>query len=173
MVWSSPQSQQRIIMVSSEDARSQWRRTSEAAALVATQLGLPDGWLLSVPTKVFLCVGQKKLLGCCVSEEVAWARRTVLLEPAASSTAEDSGGGVLRCEEAAVPAVCGVRAVWVHGSARRQGIASHLLDVVRCVCCDEGRDPSGLRVWWVASRRPSQTVGAFENSTLHLLKAYG
>jgi len=144
VVWSCPQSQQRIILMTAEDAPAQWRRTKEAAALVATQLGLADDWLLSVPAKVFLCVGSNnKLLGCCVSEELAWAHRTVLEEreqPSAATSDDggqrtDSGGGasVRRREEAAVPAVCGVRAVWVHRSARRQGLATRLLDAVRCV----------------------------------------
>jgi N-acetyltransferase len=141
VVWSCPQSQQRILLVTAEDAPVQWRRTKDAAALVATQLGLATGWLLSVPAKVFLCVGSnKKLLGCCVSEELAWAHRTVLEEPSAATGDDgaqrtDSCGGasVRRREQAAVPAMCGIRAVWVHRCARRQGLATRLLDAVRCV----------------------------------------
>ncbi|KAK8944398.1 hypothetical protein KSP39_PZI008559 [Platanthera zijinensis] len=40
-------------------------------------------------------------------------------------------GGALICEEEAVPAKCGVRAIWVVSSCRRKRIASQLMDAVR------------------------------------------
>ncbi|KAI4348887.1 hypothetical protein L6164_009553 [Bauhinia variegata] len=40
-------------------------------------------------------------------------------------------GGAILCENQAVAAVCGIRAIWVTPSNRRKGIASQLLDSVR------------------------------------------
>ncbi|KAL9230595.1 hypothetical protein vseg_005928 [Gypsophila vaccaria] len=39
--------------------------------------------------------------------------------------------GTIFCEEEAIPASCGIRAVWVTPSNRRKHIATHLLDAVR------------------------------------------
>lgn len=39
--------------------------------------------------------------------------------------------GAIFCENKAMPAVCGIRAIWVTPSNRRKGIASQLLDAVR------------------------------------------
>jgi hypothetical protein len=41
-------------------------------------------------------------------------------------------GRVVLCSKTAVPAVCGVRGIWVSCSERRKGIASQLLDAMRC-----------------------------------------
>ena len=43
----------------------------------------------------------------------------------------DSVTGEILCEKEAVPASCGIRAIWVTPSNRRKHIASHLLDAVR------------------------------------------
>lgn len=39
--------------------------------------------------------------------------------------------GAIVCENEAIPAACGIRAIWVSPSNRRKGIASQLLDAVR------------------------------------------
>lgn len=44
---------------------------------------------------------------------------------------DESLMGAIFCEEEAVPAVCGIRAVWVTPSNRRKHIATHLLDAAR------------------------------------------
>lgn len=43
----------------------------------------------------------------------------------------DSHEGVTLCKNEAIPAVCGIRAIWVTPSNRRKHIASKLLDAVR------------------------------------------
>lgn len=45
--------------------------------------------------------------------------------------AKEDLNGAIYCEEEAVPAVCGIRAVWVSPSHRRERIATHLLEAVR------------------------------------------
>ncbi|KAK4760273.1 hypothetical protein SAY87_005166 [Trapa incisa] len=46
--------------------------------------------------------------------------------------------GAIYCEEDPIPAVCGVRAIWVSPSHRRKHIATHLLDAVRRSFCKGG-----------------------------------
>jgi N-acetyltransferase len=48
-----------------------------------------------------------------------------------SEVSDGSLNGAIICEEEAVPAVCGIRAIWVTPSNRRKHIASQLLDAVR------------------------------------------
>lgn len=45
---------------------------------------------------------------------------------------QDLGRAIL-CSKEGVPAVCGVRGIWVSRSERRKGVASHLLDAMRLV----------------------------------------
>lgn len=58
------------------------------------------------------------------------------VEKRASSVNESAGldtthGGAIFCEDKAVTAVCGLRAIWVTSSNRRKRIANQLLDAVR------------------------------------------
>ncbi|KAM3368379.1 hypothetical protein ACQJBY_016739 [Aegilops geniculata] len=51
---------------------------------------------------------------------------------------ECQGPGAIVCEEEAVPALCGFRAIWVVPSRRRKGIASQLVDAARKSFCEGG-----------------------------------
>ncbi|XP_028784945.1 protein CHROMOSOME TRANSMISSION FIDELITY 7 [Neltuma alba] len=44
-------------------------------------------------------------------------------------------GGAIFCDDKAVTAVCGIRAIWVTSSNRRKGVATQLLDAVRKSFC--------------------------------------
>ncbi|CAN6230041.1 unnamed protein product [Urochloa humidicola] len=46
--------------------------------------------------------------------------------------------GAIICEKAAVPALCGFRAIWVVPSRRRKRIGSKLMDVARKTFCEAG-----------------------------------
>lgn len=48
-----------------------------------------------------------------------------------SEVVDGHPNGAIFCENKALPAVCGIRAVWVTPSNRRKHIASKLLDAVR------------------------------------------
>lgn len=48
-----------------------------------------------------------------------------------SNAVDEKHNGAIMCENEAIPAVCGIRAIWVTPSNRRKGIASLLLDAVR------------------------------------------
>uniref|UniRef100_A0A803PFR4 Protein CHROMOSOME TRANSMISSION FIDELITY 7 n=1 Tax=Cannabis sativa TaxID=3483 RepID=A0A803PFR4_CANSA len=65
--------------------------------------------------------------------DISFQRETVKRSHSASNTNqldEDVGGAVI-CEEVPVPAVCGIRAIWVSPVNRRKRIATHLLEAVR------------------------------------------
>ncbi|XVE75870.1 hypothetical protein DITRI_Ditri12bG0126300 [Diplodiscus trichospermus] len=50
---------------------------------------------------------------------------------APSEVLKGKHSGAIVCEKDAVPAVCGIRAIWVTPCNRRKGIATHLLEAVR------------------------------------------
>ncbi|KAF4383189.1 hypothetical protein F8388_009220 [Cannabis sativa] len=69
--------------------------------------------------------------------DISFQRETVKRSHSASNTNqldEDVGGAVI-CEEVPVPAVCGIRAIWVSPVNRRKRIATHLLEAVRKSFC--------------------------------------
>ncbi|KAF7113319.1 hypothetical protein RHSIM_RhsimUnG0138400 [Rhododendron simsii] len=49
---------------------------------------------------------------------------------------EEKHTGAVFLANEAVPAICGIRAIWVAPSVRRKQIASHLLDAVRTSFCE-------------------------------------
>lgn len=51
--------------------------------------------------------------------------------PPVKSKEECQGPGAIICENEAVPALCGFRAIWVVPSRRRKRIGSKLMDVAR------------------------------------------
>ncbi|XP_047338131.1 protein CHROMOSOME TRANSMISSION FIDELITY 7 [Impatiens glandulifera] len=62
--------------------------------------------------------------------------------------------GAICCEEESVPAVCGIRAIWVSLSNRRKHIATHLLDAAR-INWYEGEEK--LEASQMAFSQPSST----------------
>lgn len=59
-------------------------------------------------------------------------REVVNRKKARNDNQQDLGRAIL-CSKSGVPAVCGVRGIWVSRSERRKGVASHLLDAMRLV----------------------------------------
>ncbi|XP_047064521.1 protein CHROMOSOME TRANSMISSION FIDELITY 7-like [Lolium rigidum] len=49
---------------------------------------------------------------------------------------ESQGPGAIICQQEAVPAVCGFRAIWVVPSRRRKGLGSQLMDAARKSFCE-------------------------------------
>ena len=66
---------------------------------------------------------------------VNFQREVVQRAPSVNSREALDGtpNGPIVCEKEAVPAICGIRAIWVTPSNRRKHIASQLLDAVRWV----------------------------------------
>ncbi|XP_057466822.1 LOW QUALITY PROTEIN: protein CHROMOSOME TRANSMISSION FIDELITY 7-like [Actinidia eriantha] len=65
--------------------------------------------------------------------EVIFRREVIRRAPSItnSEALEGNLNGAIFCEEEGVPAVCGIRAIWVTPCNRRKRIASHLLDAAR------------------------------------------
>jgi N-acetyltransferase len=61
---------------------------------------------------------------------IKFSRETTPRKPASKERTQELGSAIL-CTTSPVPAVCGVRVIWVSHSQRRKGIASHLLDAMR------------------------------------------
>ncbi|KVI09516.1 protein CHROMOSOME TRANSMISSION FIDELITY 7 isoform X1 [Cynara cardunculus var. scolymus] len=68
---------------------------------------------------------------------VSFQREIVTKNPLAKNErkANDDLLGAIICEKDAVPAVCGIRAIWVTPSNRRKHIATHLLEATRKSFC--------------------------------------
>lgn len=64
--------------------------------------------------------------------DISFQREVVKRAPSVGNTSVlDEKNGALFCEKEAVPAVCGIRAIWVSPANRRKHIATLLLDTVR------------------------------------------
>ena len=61
--------------------------------------------------------------------EIVLQREVIRRAP--SEVLKGNHTGAMVCEKEVVPAVCGVRAIWVTPSNRRKGIATQLLEAVR------------------------------------------
>ncbi|KAH8944196.1 hypothetical protein BDL97_13G096100 [Sphagnum fallax] len=137
----------------------------EVVRVMEQEMDLVPGWLWQQHCKVYLFISaSKKIVGCILCEPIkcafpivtshwqnavhpsqpcAWDMSQRLVpaldvavdtNPGELKDQEDFGGVVL-CSKVAVPAVCGVRGIWVSCSERRKGIASHLLDAMRTTFC--------------------------------------
>ncbi|XP_073145242.1 protein CHROMOSOME TRANSMISSION FIDELITY 7 isoform X2 [Henckelia pumila] len=58
-------------------------------------------------------------------------QREIMRKSSAKRSEEGSLDGVIVCEKDAVPAACGIRAIWVAPCNRRKHIASYLIDAAR------------------------------------------
>lgn len=61
---------------------------------------------------------------------IKFSRETAPRKRPSKERTQDLGSAIL-CTKTPVPAVCGVRVIWVSHSERRKGIATHLLDTMR------------------------------------------
>ncbi|CAA6669863.1 unnamed protein product [Spirodela intermedia] len=145
----------RIILILNDDPPGHKHKVLQMVDLLEQDLGLSSGWLLHNLCKVYMFISGNRIVGCVFSEPIKTAHRIVSVSIPSSITdnkdatrstrsgknmlrfgnmrlkKDDSGGAAIFCEEASVAAVCGIRAIWVAPSKRRQRIASKLLDSVR------------------------------------------
>ncbi|KAJ2607822.1 hypothetical protein H4S08_004690 [Coemansia sp. RSA 1365] len=76
--------------------------------------------------KIFVYISpSRRVEGCVLAESITSARRVV-----SSHNSKQSSVSVV-CSETTVSAICGISRIWVAKHARRGGIASQMLDVVR------------------------------------------
>ncbi|KAG8376817.1 hypothetical protein BUALT_Bualt09G0103300 [Buddleja alternifolia] len=64
-------------------------------------------------------------------------KREIIRRDVVKHSEESSHDGMILCEDDALPALCGIRAIWVTPSNRRKHIASYLLDAVRKSFCKD------------------------------------
>lgn len=63
--------------------------------------------------------------------EIRFHREVIRKAPASREASNEHLNGAILYEKGAVPAVCGIRAIWVTPANRRKQIATQLLDVLR------------------------------------------
>jgi GNAT superfamily N-acetyltransferase len=140
----------RVVHVAPGDAGSHWSSARQLGCIVSTALGLPDDWLLppgdaaaggakaatasaphtadGAPIHVLLYItATHRVAGIVVGHPLRSAHR--LCAPTGGGAGPQPG--ILCCCEQAEAAACGVRAIWVHPSHRRKGVATVLLDGLR------------------------------------------
>ncbi|XP_013705392.2 protein CHROMOSOME TRANSMISSION FIDELITY 7-like [Brassica napus] len=160
-VFASPSfNKNRIVMVLLEtDSPAHRNKVQEVVKMMEVELG--EGWILHKRCKVYLYVSSQRISGCLVAEPIKEAFKikspledekrlkkessslpstsiqfgNIVLQRQVSKRCRESNGkldnGAIVCEEEAKPAVCGIRAIWVSPSNRRNGLATRLLDTAR------------------------------------------
>ncbi|KAL8048008.1 hypothetical protein ABFS82_07G036200 [Erythranthe guttata] len=153
----------RVLLVQEGDPVAQHNKVQEVVEMMEMELG--NGWILHKHCKVYLFISSQRVSGCIVAEPIKKAykilssamgeirsvsakekRRTlqfgrvslereIIRRDFVKNPEEESHDGVILCKDEALPAVCGIRAIWVTPSNRRKHIASSLLDSVRNNFC--------------------------------------
>ncbi|ONH95908.1 hypothetical protein PRUPE_7G095100 [Prunus persica] len=67
--------------------------------------------------------------------DIRFQREVMRKAPSVPEALNENLNGAIFCEEEAVPAVCGIRAIWVTQANRRKHIATQLLDALRKSFC--------------------------------------
>ncbi|KAM7268909.1 hypothetical protein ACFE04_011075 [Oxalis oulophora] len=158
-----PSEDGRILLVLNSDPAAQMNKVQEVVKRMELELG--EEWIYHKLCKVYLFISSQRIAGCLVAEPIKQAFK-VLSDSAVAKTSStkdnnrsikfgeiilqrevikrsdekrsDIQCGAVICEEdEAVPAVCGVRAIWVAPSKRRNRIASRLLDALRRNFCED------------------------------------
>ncbi|XP_038904840.1 protein CHROMOSOME TRANSMISSION FIDELITY 7 isoform X2 [Benincasa hispida] len=105
----------RILLVLDSDPSAHKHKVEEVVKMMEKELG--SGWILH----------KNYQFG-----NITFQREAILKKPTNNPEAlEMNMNGAILCEEEPVPAVCGIRAIWVTPANRRKHIASRLLDAAR------------------------------------------
>ncbi|KAJ6778518.1 N-ACETYLTRANSFERASE ECO [Salix koriyanagi] len=127
----------RIVLVLDSDPPALRNKLQEVIKMMEIELG--DGWIFHKLCKVYLFVSSQRVAGCLVAEPIKEAFKVLTgsVDETSKCAAKKNSRPIsttLQFEEA-VPALCGIRAIWVTPSNRRKRIASQLLDAVRRSFC--------------------------------------
>ncbi|KAM7499952.1 hypothetical protein LguiA_024366 [Lonicera macranthoides] len=132
----------RIILVFDDDPPAQKNKVQEVVKIMEMEIG--DGWIFHKQCKVQNLSENGSSDGVAISNTkesrlisntlqfggVQFQReivKRVCLDKSSKYLDEKFNGAIL-CENEAVAALCGIRAIWVSPSNRRKHIATHLLD---------------------------------------------
>lgn len=126
----------KIILVLPDDPKYAVKKAEEVRRIADNELGFQQV-TLSRPTqaKTFLFINTDRLVvGCLVAEPIRQAYRVLEQPDQNKDMTKDDFMDRHRawcCSTVPEPALCGISRVWVFSLARRQGIATRMLDTVR------------------------------------------
>ncbi|NXK13562.1 ESCO2 acetyltransferase, partial [Herpetotheres cachinnans] len=125
----------KIVLILPNDPKYAVKKAEDVREIVDNELGFKQVSLrCPAKTKIYLFVSNEKMIvGCLVAESIKQAFR-VLSEPGAMlSPGQDAlqHHRAWRCSTEPEPCICGISRIWVFSLKRRNGIARHMVDVVR------------------------------------------
>ena len=132
VVWESENSDVRCVAldIASKASKGAMARIARG---IERELCMPENWICENATgalKAFVCVVKKgnRVVGALFAEKVSEAYRTL---PGAKLSSNATDGTVVAHGNKPERALCGVRAIWTHASARRRGYARAMLNSMR------------------------------------------
>ncbi|NP_001191718.1 N-acetyltransferase ESCO2 [Oryzias latipes] len=125
----------KIILILPEDPKHAHKKAEDVRRVADDELGFQQV-ALSRPSrsKTYLFINTDRMVvGCVVAEPIRQAYRVVQQAAAAEALRDDilERHRAWCCSTVPEPALCGISRIWVFGPARRQGIATRMLDTVR------------------------------------------
>ena len=130
-VWESEDGEARCVALDGGEATKS--AIERVARGIERELNMPADWILRQAkgaVKAYVCVSKKghRVVGALFAEKIARAYRTL---PDVKNATDATEGTIVSHGGVAENAVCGIRAVWVHSSARRAGLARAMLNAAR------------------------------------------
>ncbi|KAF2289622.1 hypothetical protein GH714_037556 [Hevea brasiliensis] len=128
----------RIVLVVGSDPPAQRNKVQEVVKMMEIELG--GGWIFHKLLDKRSDATKKDSKSDSTTlrfGEIILQRETTKKAPTVNSleVLDRKSNGAIVCEEKAVSAICGIRAIWVTPSNRRKCIAAQLLDAVRKSFC--------------------------------------
>ena len=130
-VWESEDGEARCVAL--DGGKATKSAIERVARGIERELNMPEDWILQQAkgaVKAYVCVSKKghRVVGALFAEKIARAYRTL---PDVKNATDATEGTIVSHGGVAENAVCGIRAVWVHSSARRAGLARAMLNAAR------------------------------------------
>ena len=130
-VWESEDGEARCVAL--DGGKATKSAIERVARGIERELNMPEDWILQQAkgaVKAYVCVSKKghRVVGALFAEKIARAYRTL---PDVKNATDATEGTIVSHVGVAENAVCGIRAVWVHSSARRAGLARAMLNAAR------------------------------------------
>ena len=119
----------RIIKVSPNDSASWWKKCEEIRDIIDQDLGFAENSKkIKDQSTVFLYVIDRQVAGCLIVEFISKAYRIM---PQKSVTNEN-GNKLVCCSDESEKVTVGISRIWVAHSYRRKGIATRLVNTMKC-----------------------------------------
>nr|XP_002128351.2 N-acetyltransferase ESCO2 [Ciona intestinalis] len=112
----------RIVKILPTDPKFAQKKVEDILELIDSELGFSQN--ISTTRVSYLYVSdQQQVTGCLIAEQIK--RGFPLLETMTSS-------GMMSCSLQSTPVTCGVSRIWCHAPHRKRGVATRLMDALRC-----------------------------------------